>query len=200
MKAILIFIVGLLCGFSGTSRAEGPQTFHTQLLYLKSELPESPDKACQATFDLVWSWAKKGDLEARADMSDMLYPSWPGLPQMFMPGRSQDKLSSNRDAIILRIHSLGVHFADENDRRRYEQNSQVIYAPIEGTAAGSRFWMCLESKKAEECRIEAAAKEYKLVPTFEEYAAEIDFLIEHGYKPACINFFEDVDLKKVRSK
>jgi hypothetical protein len=119
---------------------------------------------------------------------------------MFMPGRSQDKLSSSRDAIILRIHSLGVHFSDEKDRKRYEQNSKVIYAPIDGTADGGPFWMCLENKKPEECKKEASDKEYKLVPTFEEYAAEIDVLVKQGYKPACLNFFENSSSEKVKDK
>lgn len=185
MKKILIFVVALMIGFPVNGAAEEKSSFLSEWKQLESSFSGDPNSWCVSIWNTVWPWAKKGDLEARAVMSSLLYSGWPGFPQIFMPGRAGDELSSMRDSIILHIHSLGYKFPGRK-KEDDDPRSQVIYKFLEGSPRGMVFLSCLQTESPEHCK-EVSSGERKLVPDFEQYSIEIDALIAQGLKPTCVD-------------
>lgn len=150
------------------------------------------EEDCRIRWNILWPWAKKGNLEARAILSMLTFTAWPLTPQIFLPGRSGDQLSSMRDAAILSIHSIGVRFDDNNQQARYDSQSKTIYNEfLPNVAFGSIFQACLKEKPGEYCTRLASSYagdpiRWKLIPTFKDYAAEIDALLAQGMKPHCL--------------
>ena len=59
------------------------------------------EERCQATWDMLWPEAKKGNLEARAWLFQIIMP-WPHMVILLMPGKQQDIITRFRDGLINR--------------------------------------------------------------------------------------------------
>lgn len=151
---------------------EDPQWLADKARLLESlESKQSPDEACQSIWETLWLWAKKGNYSARADLLAAMY-----FRGMEFPGRSGDSLSRHRDAIILAVHSVGVKSNEFVDG---------WYAYITGYQGSSEFFECIESDRSQRCG--QILVEHRVVPSFENFAAELDMYLENGFKPKCHN-------------
>lgn len=142
----------------------------------------SEDKKCQTSWDILWSWSKRGNLEARATMFLYSFPVGAHAPVIVMPGAG-DELARRRNSIILAVHSFGVSFKEKEYQKTYLDQSSLIYnAFLNDPIEGRYFLECLKTGAKEKC-INYAKN--RLVPSFDKYAAEIDALMAQGMKPEC---------------
>ncbi|MDD3021623.1 MAG: hypothetical protein PHX61_11705 [Alphaproteobacteria bacterium] len=136
----------------------------------------SEEEECQLMWDTLWTWSKKGELEARASLFMLTFPSASDVSVLFMPG-SGDELSRRRNSIALAIYSTGTH------QKYFQKISNMAFQMyLNDGFEGSSFLKCLKEQSREVC---AQGAQGGLVPTFDVYAAEIDALIEQGMKPKC---------------
>ncbi len=182
LKPVLItlFILSLLSGTS--AKAEASNEFKTLI-----ESPDLQKLKCDERWEHFWPLAKKGDLDARLVLlwligfrlhSDEIYP----------PGRSHDKTTLLRDIIILGVHSSGATFRNFNDDED-PTGKRLLISFFEQAGFSNRpdsFLTCFKQNPTQKCA-NIAVKE-KIVPSFKEYATEIDAAIALGKKSTCIPF------------
>lgn len=199
MRVVWIALVILFFSI-GAKAAEKDSVWQADKARLENLKSEniSDEKRCQETWDILWSWSKRGNLEARATLFMLVYAERPGFPQMFMPGRAGDEVSIRRDAVILGTNSIGVQYADPVRQGVYFERSNELYNSFfKGWSKGDGFLQCLVESSGEHCS--HVAKEFsgepvdktKLIPSFQEYSQEIDALLRQGMMPTCINFCYD---------
>jgi hypothetical protein len=142
------------------------------------------EELCQKTWDILWSWSKKGNLEARAWLFFLLLPPGSHADVLHMPGRSGDYLTKIRDGLILAAHSSGVEYENKRYNERHYGITYSFFSemPVKNIG-GDTFLKCIALSQSKDCAQIAVDK--KLVPSFENYAAEIDALLTQGMKPSC---------------
>ncbi len=146
----------------------------------------SDEAQCQFVWDTLWRWSKRGNVEARYNLFRFVYPGWPGLPHIMMPGRVGDEISLVRDSAILGVYSL--EYRSDVDIESF-LNETIGVVP-----AGQWFIQCIKEDSIKSC-VRAAHSRANLIPSFEEYALEIDTLIAGGAKQKCL-YFKDGNYKK----
>lgn len=214
-SVLFVSCLGLLIGFafgSALALADDQARKHTPLSPETTRLDEqkwaaakeqfeslwsaeiADKERCYRAWDILWSWSKKGNLQARALLFMLVYPRWSELPQMFLPGRSGDEVSGRRDALILGIHSMGVQYQGNNEPAFSNEYSRenLLNTLLVGWPKGDSFLSCLKTEPTEFCvryaTSSGAVIEAPLVPTFDNYAREIEALVAQGSQPHCINF------------
>ena len=144
----------------------------------------SDENKCIAIWDILWPWAKRGNLEARELLFSAVYPTAPDMISLELPGSAGDVLSRRRDAIILAVHTIGFHTGEESIDQNYESDSKHFYSAfLNDGGQGSAFLKCINTEPNNEC-----AKRFVgiLFPTFDRYAAQIDAFTKNGMKPRCV--------------
>ncbi len=181
---VCLFLFVLSLFISSIAKAEDDPAWLADKARLEKLSSEnlSEEKECQVTWDILWNWAKKGNLEARADLFYYSFPAGLHAPQLYMPGLL-DEISRNRHTIILGIHSLGVQLDNKLQPLYIEHSNKIFNRLLNYGLKGQGFLKCLTLYPREECA--QLAQDRALVPKFDEYAAEIDALIAQGMKPKC---------------
>ncbi len=131
-------------------------------------------ETCDKMWDILWPWAKKGNVEARSMLAKNIL-----LAGMWPPGSTSDMLSYIRHATIFAIHGLANHevagkkllpFADRI------QGAELFSVILIYDA-------CIDQKKTSEvCTNEMIQSGF--IPDFESYSREIDAAVMAGLKPA----------------
>ena len=135
--------------------------------------------ACQARWDMLWRWAKRGNLEAR----HLLLESESGALPLFT--RTPLSADNANDQLWLRvflaIHQLGYVGSSAASADTARQALDHIGTwKHKGTAA---FTACYNTSPDTDCT--AIAIEQGMVPTFKAYADQIDARIAAGAQPVC---------------
>ncbi len=101
-----------------------------------------------------------------------------------MPGNAGDAITSKRDAAIILTHAIEYKGEEAVAHDYIDAADFLRYAGLglSGDYRSQPFVECIE-KRQNGCVL-IALKE-KLVPTFEEYAAQIDAFLASGLKPHC---------------
>lgn len=147
-------------------------------------------ETCQSIWDFFWPWAKRGNLEARAYFYLML--ALPGDWAIRTPIDVSDFASRIRTIIILQIHSAGVQYdetIDEDTKSLYPDLAEFYEKQIEvwDGMKGGTYMPCIKEASTKESaqRCAQIAVQEKLVPSFEDFAAEVDALIAQGLRLTC---------------
>lgn len=184
IKAINILVTTLFFfALVGVARADD----QSEWLEAKADLealpfertPEGYQKWCQQSWNILWPWAKKGNLEARAELLGDYYAY-----KRSMPGHG-DWISIKRDLIVLLIHSAGYNY---KDNRRYEGSRMMPFEILKELLdsdypSAKEFSVCRSDSLTTACADQVI--KLGLVPSFEDYAAEIDFQISRGKVSRC---------------
>lgn len=136
---------------------------------------------CLQTWSILWDWSKRGNQEARYLLLVAMMPP-PGMGAMTLPGTSQDYVSRIRDLLIVAVHA--EDYSSSATTSDYTKDLEDLYmtAGFGRAAAGQSFLEC-RSRREEDC-VQHAVKAL-LVPSFEEFAAQIDKQTLDGAEPRC---------------
>ncbi len=183
LRKILI-AVAVLSLFSITSvNAEVSKDFQVLI-----ENPDFKKLKCEQRWDYFWPLAKKGDLDARLALFWLLAFRL-HMDEIYPPGRSHDVVTLTRDIIILGVHSSGATYLKAEGAP--DTNGLLIsFLKTAGFSdphmQGNKFYNCFIKNPTPACT--QIALDEKIVPTFEDYAAEIDAAIAIGKNSTCIPF------------
>lgn len=128
---------------------------------------------CDEIWEVLWSWSKKGNLEAREGL--LTHIIYFGLDR---PGTDQSFQSRQRDVVILGIHSIGV-----TKQLTHSQETALSLLRDSEDRRAKKFLACVDQKLSADCA--KIAVEEKIIPSFEEYASEVDKAISKGSRPQC---------------
>lgn len=152
-------------------------------------------KDCQSIWNYLWPKAKAGDKDARFVLLTLII-SWPHFMSLTMPGHQSDLVSTTRDGIIMGMHSAGTKFVPNFSTKEQTHPAIDILRELLNQISGQKFLACLKQKDSNLCIEEAV--EINLIPSFEDYAKEIDTLVAAGYQPQCSFPPEDrMDVPKI---
>lgn len=138
---------------------------------------------CEKLWNVLWPWAKAGNLEARLYLFLITTPP-PDVPFAYPPGSDGSYIERIRDSFILSIHSYGYEFESEDMSNMYHKERWNIYEQlgIKNTMTGRRFLECIK-EESRDC-VDIAVKE-KIVPSFHDYARGIDMFLDRGFGSTC---------------
>ncbi|MCC7305011.1 MAG: hypothetical protein IT558_01995 [Alphaproteobacteria bacterium] len=179
---IALVIVLLNAGITKADNSFTTQSQDPEWLAAKKSLENLvQEEKCSEYWNILWPWAKKGNLEARALLLISLAPP-PDMNIIYAPGSSGDYISKLRDITIMSVHSHGYK---EKWFEDYKNLISDLYVQVgfDEISAGKDFLKCVKDTPSANC-IDIAVKE-KLVPSFEEYASQIDALMKEGMKSTC---------------
>lgn len=151
---------------------------------LLKELQAAGD--CAKYWDILWPKAKAGDMEARWNMY-FLMVSPPHMDILFAPSASQNYVTKMRNATIMAAHAYDY----DGESPFFGKNEKAAIADYKETAAWLFKHAGFPEKKFMACVTEGKTKcthlavEEKLVPSFEDFAKEIDALMAQGIKSTC---------------
>lgn len=146
------------------------------------------DKSCNEVWNSVWTAAKEGDLESRFKLFVSMAPLIHMTP-IVPPGSSGDVITQIRHIVILAVHSHNFLVMLPNQKIAIDQVKEVrdtyikvaydLYEMVgfNKNTHGKKFLECVK-KKSDNCT--KIAVDGKLVPSFEEYAKQIDALQNIG--------------------
>jgi hypothetical protein len=155
----------------------------------------SDEEQCQTKFDILWTFSKAGNYEARYGLMFYLW-GFMHTDFNYMPGHD-DIITHERDRFIIAVHTVGMPISGDailNSYLSMALNSKILFDGDDVKKKKNEFWNCYLEKQSKEC-VEQAVKN-NLVPSFDVYAAEIDGLIAAGYKPVCNYYHRDHWRKK----
>lgn len=118
---------------------------------------------CGRAWDLLWPWAGRGRIEARAILAGGVVAA--GLTP---PGGSGDAVSQFRHALV-----LSVHGAAGGDAKALEILRALVRPELVSRMGGRALKRCLDAGSPPRGCV-ADAVEAGFVPDFENYASEID--------------------------
>lgn len=173
--ALLALIPSLALGKEPVSWEQDKARFEKQIFPKGNE-----EKKCQAAWNLLWPWARKGNLEARALLLMDAYTNG-----RIMPGRNRDWITVSRDMMILAVHSAGVEGETYNkilDEQYKTEFAKSVFSK------GSDL-NCFVQSRSQDCTKTAVA--HHVVPSFKQYADEIDLLIKAGKRSVCLGTMGD---------
>lgn len=143
---------------------------------------------CAKYWDILWPKAKAGDMEARWYIY-FLMVSPPHMDIMFAPSTSQDYVSKMRSAIITAAHAYDYsaeNSSDEHEKQVIEDYREIAILLFKDAGFSEtrreKFMACVTEGKQKCTHL---AVEEHLVPSFEDYAKEIDALMAKGIKSTC---------------
>lgn len=159
MNRAALLLSALLVGALAAC-AQGPRDWDTAKARGAAAV-ESGD--CARAWSLIWPWAKRGQIEARAILAGGVAAA--GLTP---PGGSGDAISQFRHGLI-----LSVHGAAEGDRTATEILRSLVRSELVSQMGGQGLLQCLDSgTPPRPCVANAVAAGF--VPDFESYARQID--------------------------
>jgi|GEM_PF-2114099 len=135
---------------------------------------------CLARWSLIWELAKIGNLQSRLDLYIGLGQQW-----IEIVGRPNDRLSRIRDGMALYFYMLGS--PDSNGEKPYFSVMRTFGISGEFSKTfeeNEPLRECLKQELSQRCT--KIAIEHKLIPTFEQYAAEIDMYLKQGATIECM--------------
>lgn len=152
--------------------------------------PQTGNETCQRLWDFVWPWAKRGNIEARG----MLYTimTLPRGSSPLLPLASRDYISYMRYLIILQVHSAGVQYlegAEEDVKSIYTEMSKFHEKQLGflDNLSGGNYMPCIKNattlQSTQNCT--QIAEKQGLVPSFKDFASEVDAMIAQGLLPSC---------------
>lgn len=155
------------------------------LPWINQFLAAQEKQNCQAMWDTLWPKAKKGDIEARFALF-MATWSPPKMTVIRRPGFSHDRLAYMRDLGVFTVFSTGIKNEDKSSitDSYYEMFDRVYDQLNFKKIGGEDFLKCVKKKRSAECT--KIAVDNKLVPSFEDYAKEVDLAVKNGRKPECV--------------
>jgi hypothetical protein len=134
---------------------------------------------CDDYWQIVWPWVKKGNMDARALLWTRTVPMI-HMP-IVRPPASENVISYLRHLFIITMYNSGNGILLEEDGETLEQ---YVYSFIPFVVDSSvPFAECINDTPSPKC-MEIAVEE-KIIPSFEDYAAEIDVLMKNGYLGTC---------------
>lgn len=136
------------------------------------------DTGCQERWDVLWAWAKKGNLQARNALAGLAM--WGAL----IPPTGRENVA--RYVLILGVHSLGYH----DDYPGTEAQNKELIEWIKQSKNFSKkeaFLTCITKEASQTCTQIAVDAEF--VPSFDDFAKVIDQAIAKGNKPACSEMY-----------
>lgn len=131
----------------------------------KSHLQALDKEDCSGVWDLLWPWAKKGNLEARvllfnAMINDGVTP----------PGRvDYDFKKYTHDALAMALYSYGYDGTAADD---FYRKAEVMWSVYGKWPDLTPFRLCVVEAKSSTCVAHAVSAGF--IPSFDEYAKEID--------------------------
>lgn len=193
--AAAIFVSALLILLPSPSIADENQDWteaYAQWQKDSAKKVQTDAEKCQAMWDFFWPWAKRGNIQARAAF--YVFMTLPRRYRLNFPTSSSDFASLMRDAMIFQVHSAGIQYdetADEDIRSEYSGMAEFYEKQIsfwDGLNGGS-YLACIKKANSRDTAQMCAktAVQEGLVPSFEDYAKEIDFLIAQGLRPLCVD-------------
>lgn len=134
---------------------------------------------CQARWNLLWNWAKRGNLEAR----HLLLENESGTRALFTrtpltPDTENDRLWLR---VLLAIHQLG--YVGRSEASADTARRSLDYIGTWKQQGVSAFSACYTSSPDADCT--AIAVSQGMVPSFASYAASVDARIQAGAVPVC---------------
>ncbi len=122
---------------------------------------------CEKSWNLTWSLAKRGYAKGYEDLMYMMGYGWANLP-----GRTSRSSHARSDMLLLIVHYLGKEEPPRDPQQRRNNYIEMLSEKPFSIATNPRFRECLLHGELTDCpRI---AVEEKLVPSFEQFAAQID--------------------------
>lgn len=131
-------------------------------------------------WEVLWSEAKAGDLEARAILFFFMIPP-PHIPRLTPPGSTGDLVSRKRDIAIMAVHSQAYDGPFERGYRDLAYD-QFVSAGFDYPPGTSDFMKCVKAS-GDNCA--DIAVKAGLVPSFEDFAKQIDAMAAAGMKSTC---------------
>lgn len=127
---------------------------------------------CETAWNLIWPWAQRGNLEARAILATSMV-----VAKLTPPSNSDDAISRFRHFII-----LAVHGAANGDSAAVE----VLYSLIKDKQimdiGGRKLIRCFDAHKEPLFCVEEAVKD-GFIPSFEDYVKEIEIMSKFSNLP-----------------
>jgi hypothetical protein len=132
---------------------------------------------CSKAWELVWPWAKRGNLEARAILATGMLAA--GLTP---PGGRDDAITRYRDSVI-----LAVHGAAGGNAAATEMCLALIQEEPVSAMGGNQLSNCLKTGSNPQTCVDSAINS-GFVPAFADYAREIDAVasIPDASKATCL--------------
>lgn len=172
---LFVFILCLMLG-ANISKADENLNWQSAKKEMRKKLDESDQSQeayCDIIWDTVWSWAKKGNLEARGMLA----------VEFFMNGRRMpghyDWTTAYRDTVILSVYATG----STDDMFIATKDSFYLTFPKYDLPYKELF-SCLKTHNDDRCI--KLAIEKKVIPSFSDYAQEIDDQIAKGKRSICL--------------
>ena len=142
----------------------------------------SEEEKCQKNWDVIWPLEKAGNLEA-------IYADFQAsaLGSIAIQGIPEDRLTRIRYGTVFMFYVLGS--SRHNEEMKY--SSPEIYWKIASEnspviANNTRLKKCMLEEMSQVCT-DIAVQE-KLIPSFAQYAAEIDMYLANGAKVQCSDY------------
>lgn len=132
---------------------------------------------CEAIWKVVWPLAKAGNKEARFGILMSVTLGHFGLAPNY-----RDKVSSSRIFLILALHSFGAQSLAK-DAQRAAGTYPSFLSDYPFMKDDIKFAECVTRGQTPECA--RVAVDDHLIPSFDDFAKEIDALIEAGTAPLC---------------
>ncbi|MCG7870491.1 MAG: hypothetical protein JAZ11_00125 [Candidatus Thiodiazotropha lotti] len=188
MKRTLILLTLLLtaCATASSVVAEDNPEWLADKARLESLTEEN---RCEEQWNILWKWAKRGNMQARSMIYFLMVPS-PDMAPIYAPGNSGDFMSSIKDIVVVAVHSHDYRTSLSNDDV-YSEAAYELYKQV-GFDKSFRGRKYLECVKAEKKDCAEVAVEEKLVPSFNDYAAQIDAFIAEGMTITCPASFKRI--------
>jgi len=184
------FFLGLLTTFVFlslvTSANAVSPSWEEDMVALEKMIDDGYVENCQGIWDLLWPWAKVGRLEARELLFYMGLPLI-HLPTLLAPGMSDVFSERQNELNVLLVHAAGPEGKAKEERKSlyadFIDSFNEVY--LERIGYNSNAWMTCMNKEPSPACADILVKD-KVIPSFEEYAAQIDLRIAQGQKPVCI--------------
>ncbi len=119
---------------------------------------------CTGAWNLVWPWAREGNIEARAVLASGVVAA--GLTP---PGSHGDAVSQFRHSVI-----LAVHGSADGDPVTMEFLNALIRTNLVSDMGGDKLKRCLDAADTPPHTCIASAINDGFVPGFQDYSREID--------------------------
>lgn len=177
---LMLFLMLISIGLVNSAIAHDFTSWEKSKTYIEKI---NSNEFCEERWDVLWHWAKNGNLEARFMILFLLNPP-PDMGSMKLPGRSGDVVSNIQDLVIFSVHSH-EYSGDFPMRDEYKKVAYELYKMVgfEDSVRGKDFLECVQDAESSECADIAVSN--KLVPSFNDYVLQIDALIKQGMGVEC---------------
>lgn len=145
-------------------------------------------KDCNKKWKILWPWAKIGNLEARFIIFYLMLEPLPDVKaRLLAPGNSGDLISLHRDLIMFLVFSEGYNPDEKIFNNTWDENLKIETYKMMGFSnhnPGKLFLRCLEKTTPKSTCVKLAVDK-NLVPSFDQYAKQIDIFAANGLIATC---------------